>query len=111
MRTKLDDPGCIMNLILHGEAPAGIVRLDRAAVGYEVSIAIDPERFRMGIGSIALALLHQLLPDEDLWAHVHDENVASRTMFRRAGYAETKKNGWLCQPARTDGVDVGSART
>jgi UDP-2,4-diacetamido-2,4,6-trideoxy-beta-L-altropyranose hydrolase len=111
MRTKLDDPGCIMNLILHGEAPAGIVRLDRAVVGYEVSIAIDPERFRMAIGSIALALLHQLLPDEDLWAHVHDENVASRTMFRRAGYAETKKNGWLCQPARTDGVNVGSART
>ena len=111
MRAKLDDPGCVMNLILHGEIPAGFVRLDRAAAGYEVSIAIAPEHFRLGIGSIALALLHQLLPDEDLWAHVHDENVASRTLFRRAGYAETEQQGWLCQPGRAGDAAVGSARS
>jgi len=110
MRAKLDDPGCVMNLILHGEAPAGIVRLDRAAAGYEVSIVIDPERFRLGIGSIALALLHQLLPEEVLWAHVHDENIASRTLFQRAGYADTAQNGWLCQPGRAGDVLIRSSR-
>ena len=110
MRAKLDDPGCVMNLILHGETPAGFVRLDRAAAGYEVSIAIDPERFRLGIGSIALALLHQLLPDEDLWAHVHDENIASRTLFQRAGYAQTAQKGWLCQPGRAEDVLTGNSQ-
>jgi UDP-2,4-diacetamido-2,4,6-trideoxy-beta-L-altropyranose hydrolase len=110
MCAKLDDPGCVMNMILHGEEPAGIVRLDRAAAGYEVSIVIDPERFRLGIGSIALALLHQLLPNEDLWAHVHDENIASRTMFQRVGYAETEQMGWFCQPGRAGDPVAGSAQ-
>lgn len=97
MRGKLDDPGCFMNLILHGETPAGVARLDRLPEGYEVSIAVDPARFRLGIGAIALTLLHQLVPEADLWAHVQSENIASRTLFQRAGYREAEQSGWLRQ--------------
>ncbi|HJN60424.1 MAG TPA: UDP-2,4-diacetamido-2,4,6-trideoxy-beta-L-altropyranose hydrolase [Alphaproteobacteria bacterium] len=95
MRGKLDDPGCLMNLILHGETVAGVARLDRRPEGYEVSIAVDPARFRLGIAGIALALLHQLVPEADLLAHVKSENIASRTLFRRAGYSEAEQGDWL----------------
>jgi len=101
---KLDEPGCLMNIILHGEVPAGVARLDRMPEGYEVSIAVDPERFRLGLGGIALSLLHQLVPEADLWAHVQAENAASQALFRRAGYGETGQNGWLKQ------CGTGSAR-
>ena len=86
-----------MNIILHGEVPAGVARLDRMPEGYEVSIAVDPGRFRLGLGGIALSLLHQLVPEAELWAHVQAENAASQALFRRAGYVETGQNGWLKQ--------------
>ncbi|MDP7642112.1 MAG: hypothetical protein QGI52_06635, partial [Alphaproteobacteria bacterium] len=69
--------------------------LDRRPEGYEVSIAVDPARFRLGIAGIALALLHQLVPEADLLAHVKSENIASRTLFRRAGYSEAEQGDWL----------------
>ncbi len=99
MRGRLDDPGCVMNVIMHGEVPAGVARLDRLSKGYEVSIAVDPSRFRLGIGGIVLALLHQLAPEADLWAHVQAENTASRVLFERAGYREAEKRDWYCQRA------------
>ena len=108
---KLDDPGCLMNLILHGESPAGVVRLDRISEGYEVSIAMDPERFRLGIGAIVLSLSHQLVPAVDLWAHVQAENAASRALFRRAGYAETGHIGWLRQCGPAGRSETGSIRS
>lgn len=92
---KLDDPGCLMNIILHGGDAAGVARLDRMAEGYEVSIAVDPERYRQGLGAIALTLLQQLAPGADLWAHVQAGNAASRALFQRAGYAETEKSDWF----------------
>ena len=104
---KLDDPGCVMNLILHGETPAGVARLDRIPQGYEVSIAVDPQRHQLGIGGIALDLLHQLVPEDDLWAHVQRENMASLAMFRRAGYADAEQSGWLWQRGRAGAVEIG----
>ena len=95
MADKLDDPDCLMNIILHGEVPAGVARLDRMSEGYEVSIAIDPGRFRLGLGRIALTLLHDLVSESDLWAHVHAENLASQALFRSSGYCDTELSGWL----------------
>ena len=97
MRGKLYDPGCFMNLILLGETPAGVARLDRLPEGYEVSIAVDPAYFRLGIGGITLTLLHQLVPEADLLAHVASDNIASRSLFERAGYSEAEQSGWLRQ--------------
>ncbi len=107
MAEKLDDPGCLMNIILHGEVPAGVARLDRMPEGYEVSIAMDPGRFRLGLGGIALTLLHGLVSEADLWAHVQAENLASQALFRRAGYCETELSGWLVQR----GCGEGGARS
>lgn len=103
MADKLDDPDCLMNIILHGGVPAGVARLDRMPEGYEVSIAMDPGRFRLGLGGIALTLLHGLVSESDLWAHVQAENLASQALFRRAGYGETELSGWLVQRGCREG--------
>ncbi|MEE9209826.1 MAG: GNAT family N-acetyltransferase [Kiloniellales bacterium] len=93
---RLADPGCLFNLILHGDEPAGVLRLDRIDSDqdpdntYEVSILVAPDRHRLGIGKAALHLVRQLLPEAELRAEVLPGNVASDTLFRSAGYIRRK---------------------
>ena len=93
---RLADPGCLFNLILHGDAPAGVLRLDRIDSDqdpdntYEVSILVAPDRHRLGIGRAALHLVRQLLPEAELRAEVLPGNVASDALFRSAGYIRRK---------------------
>lgn len=89
---RLAESGCLFNLILHGDAPAGVLRLDRVqgsgdgAEAYEVSILVAPEHCRLGIAKGALSLARRLLPGVELQAYVMPDNAASRTLFRKAGY-------------------------
>lgn len=91
MARTLHDPHRILSLILHGGAPAGVVRLDRldgpVDERYEISILIDPARKRLGLGRAALDLAHRLRPEATLIASVLPENDASNALFRGAGYA------------------------
>ena len=93
---RLADPGCLFNLILHGDAPAGVLRLDRIDGDqdldntYEVSILVAPDRHRLGIGRAALHLVRQLLPEAELRAEVLPGNVASDALFRSAGFIRRK---------------------
>jgi UDP-2,4-diacetamido-2,4,6-trideoxy-beta-L-altropyranose hydrolase len=91
LRSCLADPQRILALILHDEAPAGMLRLDRLTTAgrpdeYEVSIVIAPDKYRRGIATAALALGRKLLPRARLYAEVLPDNEASHALFRRAGF-------------------------
>jgi UDP-2,4-diacetamido-2,4,6-trideoxy-beta-L-altropyranose hydrolase len=88
---KLADPGCIPAIVLHGDSPAGALRLDRltdpeGGTAFEISLYIDPDSYRMGIGRAALELARRLLPNATLKAEVLPGNVASQELFKSAGY-------------------------
>jgi len=88
LERKLADPDCLFNIIVHDRAPAGILRLDRAAEsrGFEVSILVAPEHHRLGLGRAALELAGRLVPEAELLAEVHPENAASHSLFLSAGF-------------------------
>ena len=92
MAARLVDPDCLLNIVEHGGAPAGVVRLDRApyqgaaAECWEVSIYTAPDRHGGGVGLAALALARGLVPDAEIIADVLPENEASHALFHRAGY-------------------------
>ena len=98
MTQTLHDPLKILSLVMHRGTPAGLVRLDRVAESdnaeevFEVSIVIDLERQRLGLGGAALDLAHRLRPAATLIAEVHRDNSSSHELFRRSGYAAT--DGW-----------------
>lgn len=96
-RKKLYDPCCLINIILHNEKPAGFVRLDPWENGHEVSIAVDPNRYRLGLACIALKLVRELLPESNFWAHIHKDNLASINLFESAGFKHSNKHWWLLQ--------------
>ena len=81
-------PDCLYNIVLHGDEPAGTVRLDRRDGGWEVSIGIDAARHGIGLGRSALALARRLVPEAPLLAEILPGNDASRALFARAGYAK-----------------------
>ena len=89
---RLKDPGCIFLMIIHGDEPAGVLRLERtkkpngAGQGYRISIFISPDKHRLGIGSAALLLAEDVIPDARLIAEVLPDNRASHALFERAGF-------------------------
>jgi UDP-2,4-diacetamido-2,4,6-trideoxy-beta-L-altropyranose hydrolase len=91
LTSKLGDPGCVLDMVLHDGAAAGVVRLDRVErpgsdVACEVSIYVAPDIHGRGVGAAALAALRRLVPDAVLIAHVLPENAASQVLFAKAGY-------------------------
>jgi UDP-2,4-diacetamido-2,4,6-trideoxy-beta-L-altropyranose hydrolase len=88
---KLSDPGCVLDIIEHDAAPAGVVRLDRierpgSEAAYEVSIYVAPELTGRGIGAAALTALRRIAPEAMLVGHVLPANAASHALFSTAGY-------------------------
>lgn len=111
---RLADPRSHMEMILHGGAPAGVLRLDRRGdtpdgpAGFEVSILVAPGSTGMGIGRIALGLARRLMPTADLFAEVADANLASQRIFAASGYRP--ENGWLVSRA-ADAAPAGRTAT
>ena len=77
-------------LIMQQQVPSGFVRCQPRTVngikGYEVSIGIDDPFQGMGLGSQALQLLADCLPDKTLLAWIKAENQASIKAFSKSGY-------------------------
>ena len=93
MAAKLDDPGCLLNVIERDGESVGVLRLDRLdndGPRYEVSILIAPKHQGGGLAQAALALARRLVPEAALVAEVKPENAASHALFRSAGYRPTE---------------------
>lgn len=100
LKQKLDDPGCLFSVILHGGEPAGILRFDRrgGADVYEISILVAPQKQRCGIGLAALRLGRRLLPQAEIVACVHRDNVVSKRMFEAAGFVSRDEDCMVLAP-------------
>jgi RimJ/RimL family protein N-acetyltransferase len=90
LESKLADPATLFNIVVYGNEPAGVLRLDRiapeTAAAYEVSILIDPDKHGLGLGKAALGLAVRLVPEAELFAEVHPDNTASHSLFLGAGF-------------------------
>ncbi|PJI41897.1 UDP-2,4-diacetamido-2,4,6-trideoxy-beta-L-altropyranose hydrolase [Ferrovibrio sp.] len=96
--------------IVEAPKPVGYVRVDGMADGrHEVSIMIDPDHAGRGVGTAALRALRRLLPELPLHAEIRPGNLASASIFAKAGYRQDGGNGWY----RSDPIAAGSgdART
>ncbi|AMN43455.1 UDP-2,4-diacetamido-2,4,6-trideoxy-beta-L-altropyranose hydrolase [Rhodoplanes sp. Z2-YC6860] len=85
----LGNPDRMLMIIEAERAPIGMLRLDRVAADaptYEVSIAIDPDWHRRGVGLAALSLARRVVPGADILATVLPGNEASAALFKAAGY-------------------------
>lgn len=99
---KLSDPRCVFHMLTEHGRPVGYLRLDWLPdrQGFEVSVAIDPDRHGAGLGAAALAYGRRLVPHEDLWAYIVPQNQASLGLFRKAGYQPSEIADWYIHPGR-----------
>lgn len=96
---KLSERSCVFNIVMHGETPAGVLRLDRQAdMGFQISILIDASHQRLGLARAALLLARRLMPDVLLLAEVLPGNEGSAALFRDAGYRRTDGRWLVHQP-------------
>jgi UDP-2,4-diacetamido-2,4,6-trideoxy-beta-L-altropyranose hydrolase len=124
MRSKLENPDCLFNVVLHDGKPAGILRLDRLEGGaganpdgipaFEVSILIAPDAKRKGIAGAALAAAAWLVADVRLVAKAAPENSASVALFRSAGYRQISDSEFelphaAASTVETAGIAAGRA--
>ena len=96
LEDRLNNEDTFMLMVLCGDKPAGILRLDRSSgrARWEISIHVDPDRYRQGVASAALSLARKTLPNLDLWAQVFADNRASVALFTSMDY-EPMGAGWF----------------
>jgi UDP-2,4-diacetamido-2,4,6-trideoxy-beta-L-altropyranose hydrolase len=80
------DPSRLLLIAEVDNSPVGMLRLDRLDHGDRVSIAVDPQYHRQGLGAAILSLTTMLRPGVALEAEVMPGNEASLTLFAAAGY-------------------------
>lgn len=88
----LDDPDRSLMIVEYCGRRAGMLRLDRISDARRVSIAVDPEFHRRGIGAATLEFASRLVPGKALEAEVLSGNDASLALFLRAGYRQAGPN-------------------
>jgi spore coat polysaccharide biosynthesis predicted glycosyltransferase SpsG/RimJ/RimL family protein N-acetyltransferase len=89
MKRTLNDIDRLFAIVELDGQSAGTIRLDRVSrkpTEFEITIAIAPDLRGRGIGGAVLKLVRRAVPSADLLATVLAENVASQTLFERAGY-------------------------
>jgi len=90
LKQRVNNVDVFTEIIMHGEEPAGVVRLDPVkALGtssYLVSIYVSPDKYRLGLAKGALKLLERIVPEKELRAEVNKGNIASHTLFKAVGF-------------------------
>lgn len=91
MKTTLNDPEVLLNIMECERRDAGVLRLDRrpdrdSFPAFEVSILVAPDQHRAGIGKAGLALARRLVPGAVLLAAIYRDNTPSLSLFHGAGY-------------------------
>jgi len=86
---KLQDPGCIMDIISRDGTPVGVLRLDCEESSAEISYTVAPEARGTGCGSYIVSLAEQIVPEgiSVLKAEVLPDNPASIRCFERNGFS------------------------
>jgi len=93
LKNKLRQVGTVIELIMHGSEPAGVVRLDpinNEINKYLISIYVSPNKYRLGIGKSVLHIIKYLFSEAELIAEVHEDNLASKTLFSSVGFRKKK---------------------
>jgi len=105
---RLNNPQCLFHIVMHNGECAGVLRLEWCAENgsYEVSIFVAPERWRLGIGSVALSLARNLLPQAEFQAEVREGNEASHALFAAAGYHQVESNPEVSRYVSQPGADT-----
>jgi UDP-2,4-diacetamido-2,4,6-trideoxy-beta-L-altropyranose hydrolase len=110
MRLRLDDPGCLMNIILLNDQPVGVIRLDEIDIdSFELSILVSRHYHGRGIGTAAVKLARRLAPFSSIHAEVHPENGGSHRIFKAAGYSQVAVDRYIAagrKPKNMDSLDV-----
>lgn len=94
MKNKIACQSSYFWMIHHKEEAAGVLRLDLSDFdngdGYLISILVSPEKYRLGIAGFALKELKILFPETVLYAKVLEDNMASVSLFKQAGFKYRK---------------------
>lgn len=109
---RLADPDCLLTLMMLGDSPAGVIRLDPAeppagapagmpeGPAFVVSILVAPELRGLGIALEALRFLRRWQAAATVIAEVLPGNDASLALFRAAGYRPGGDNLHYSFPAQ-----------
>jgi UDP-2,4-diacetamido-2,4,6-trideoxy-beta-L-altropyranose hydrolase len=87
LAARLDDPDCLLNVIMRDNTPAGSLRLDLVEPrAFEISIVISAALQGRGLGRAALTLARRLVPEAELRAEIVAGNARSEALFTGAGF-------------------------
>ena len=105
---RLMNPECLFHIVMHNGECAGVLRLEWCAGdgSYDVSIYVAPERWRLGIGGVALSLARNLLPQAEFQAEVREGNEASHALFAAAGYHQVGSNPEVSRYVSRPGAEM-----
>jgi UDP-2,4-diacetamido-2,4,6-trideoxy-beta-L-altropyranose hydrolase len=103
MKVKLREIEGVTSIILHGSEPAGVIRADLVSgvdrATYLVSIYVAPHKYRLGLAMAALKALEFILDYAELRAEIHEENIASHKLFKKAGFKKDESlNAYVKYP-------------
>jgi UDP-2,4-diacetamido-2,4,6-trideoxy-beta-L-altropyranose hydrolase len=106
LKAKLEDPEVYLYIIVHGDKPAGVVRLESGVnqitenAHYMVSIYIAPDHYGQGVGTLALEYIDDFFENSELHAEIHKDNVASKALFMKCGYISNDEKCLYIRPPR-----------
>lgn len=95
IKHRLAQPLDPLYIILEDDQPAGLVRLDREDDednACRISILIAPDKYKRGLGKIALTLVMSLHLSATWNAEILPENEASLVLFKKAGFVHYEDN-------------------
>ncbi len=101
MERVFSDADILLMLIMVGDEPAGVLRLDKSrepAAG-EISIYVAPGRHGQGIAGGGLRCIREIFPGWTFNAEVLPGNRASHALFRAAGYCRRSDTQYVSKPA------------